>query len=75
MKYFSELLGSELNQKKVNREEARLLARHLSVAIAGRGQFVKSAWIRTNMPSLSPARSWGSCAQAARWVFHDYGRP
>ena len=33
MKYFGELLGSELNAKKVNRDEVRLLARHLAVAL------------------------------------------
>src|SRR5205814_1779316 len=35
MKYFGELLGAELDQGRADRDEVRLLARHLAVAVGG----------------------------------------
>jgi hypothetical protein len=70
MKYFSELLGGQLNQRKVNREEVQLLARHLAVAIAG----VASCQIGLEQDQHAFAQSGQELdllRQAARWVFHE----
>jgi hypothetical protein len=70
MKYFSELLGSELNQKKVNRDEVRLLARHLSVAVAA----VASCQIRLEKDQHAFAQSGHELEllrNATRWIFHE----
>jgi hypothetical protein len=70
MKFYGNLLGSALNQPPVDPGEVRLLARHLSVAVAG----VASCQIGLGQdqhafgqsdPELDLLRS------ATRWAFHD----
>ena len=70
MKYFSELLGSELNQKRVNREVVRLLARHMSVAIAA----VAACQIRLEKDQHAFAQSGDELEllrNATRWIFQE----
>ena len=70
MKYFGELLGTELNRPRVNRDELRLLARHLSVAITA----FASCQIGLEQDQYAFSQSVAELAllrQAARWTFHD----
>jgi hypothetical protein len=70
MKYFSELLRGELNQNRVNRDEVRLLARHLSVAVAG----VASCQIGLEQDQHAFDQSRQELVllrQATRWVFTE----
>jgi hypothetical protein len=69
MNYFSELLGDELNQRKVQRDEVRLLARHLAVAIMG----VASCQVGPEQDKHAFEQSGPHLdllRYAARWVFH-----
>jgi hypothetical protein len=70
MKYFSELLASELNEKKTNRDEVRLLARHLSVAVMA----VASCQIGLEQDQHAFAQSTQELSllrQCTREIFHD----
>jgi hypothetical protein len=70
MKYYGELLGNELNEKKVNRIETRLLARHLAVAVTS----VASCQIHLEQDQFAFAQSATEMKllrDALRWVFHE----
>jgi hypothetical protein len=70
MKYYGKLLGDCLGRPKVSREEARLLARHLAVAVVD----AASCQIGLEQDQHAFAQSGQELdllRKAARWVFHD----
>jgi hypothetical protein len=70
MKVFGELLGNELKERRVHRDELRLLGRHLSVALAG----VAGCQIglgQDQHPFSQSGEELELLKQAARWVFQD----
>ncbi len=70
MQFFSQLLGNELNQQPVQREEVRLLTRHLSVALLG----VASCQIGLEQDQSAFGQSCKELdllRQATSWVFRD----
>jgi hypothetical protein len=70
MNYYAKLLGNSLAEAKVNREEARLLARHLSVAVIG----VASCHIGLEQDQNAFAKSGVQLdllRKTAKLVFHE----